>query len=106
MAKSGGMSMIFTSKRLNNRIIDLNDCLVNEYCKYTELRDNNFFIVIKSKYGRIPSEDEVSREELSRLCNEILLSELKAMALLPKALEKVEELTKASRNNEAIECQL
>lgn len=82
--------MLYTIKRLN-RTVDLNDDLVNKYCEYESLRDQPFSIVVRAKYGHCPTEGEVSDAELSELCNSVLLSELKAMALLPKAVSVIEE---------------
>ena len=102
--------MIFTSDSLNNRLIDLDDVLVEKNCEYDELRDAGFCIVIRSKYGHIPTEEECSREELSEICNEVLLSSLKAMALLPKALEIIteskEELSLAAKEGRLLERKL
>ena len=74
-----------------NRIVELNDDIVAEYCKYKPLSEDPFVIVAISEYGHEPTADEVSDEELSKMCNEVLLSDLKALALLPDALSFVEE---------------
>lgn len=99
--------MRYVIKRLNNREVELNDDLVSEYIKYDELRDGNFSIAVRSRYGHVPTEEEISKDELSRLCNEVLFSDLKAMALLPKALEIInnhrEELKKNSDNGVCVE---
>lgn len=76
-----------------NRTVALNDELVQEYCKYDELREHSFSIVIKTKFGHNPSQEEISDEELSALCNQILFSELKAFSLLPKALSTINNIT-------------
>lgn len=74
-----------------NRIVELNDDIAAEYCKYKSLSEDPFVIVAISEYGHEPTADEVSDEELSKMCNEVLLSDLKALALLPDALSFVEE---------------
>lgn len=73
------------------RTVELIDDLVNEYKKLDDLRENQFCIIIISKYGDNPSKEEVSDEELSALCNKILFSSLKALSLLPNALKIVNE---------------
>ena len=92
------------------RTVNLNDELVEEYCKYDELRDAPFMIVIHSEYGMVPTEEEVSMEELSVLCNEVLLGELKALAMLPKAVqvitEHMGEWNEASRTRKYIKIKL
>jgi len=77
--------MQYTITRLN-RTVELDDLLVEEYCKVEKLREQPFSIVIKSQFGHAPTIEEISDEELSHLCNQILISELKALCLLPKAL--------------------
>lgn len=74
-----------------NRIVELNDDIVAEYCKYKPLSEDPFVIVAISEYGHEPTVDEASDEELSKMCNEVLLSDLKALALLPDALNFVKE---------------
>lgn len=82
--------MFYHIKRLN-RTIELDDNLVKEYTKYDELRDQPFSIAARSKFGHAPSIEEISDKELSILCNEVLLSELKALALLPQAISVIEQ---------------
>lgn len=82
--------MLFELKKIN-RIVDLNDELVNEYTKYEELHENPFFISIRAEFKHNPTKEEISDEELSNFCNEILLDELKAYALLPKAIQIIEK---------------
>ena len=69
-----------------NRTITLNDDIVNEFRKYDELRDSIFTIILRSKFENDISEQKVSKIELSAICNDILIHELKAMALLPAAI--------------------
>ena len=76
-----------------NRIVELDDEIVAEYCRYKPLSEDPFVIVAISEYGHEPTVQEVSDEELSKLCNEVLLSDLKALALLPNALAFVEKNT-------------
>lgn len=77
--------MKYTIERLH-RTVELNDELVEKYCQYDELHDQSFSIVVRTKFGHIPTEEEVSNEELSKICNDILLEELKALSLLPQAV--------------------
>lgn len=69
-----------------NRTITLNDDIVNEFRKYDKLRDSIFTIVLRSKYNGDFSEQKVSKEELSSVCNKILIDELEAIAALRAAI--------------------
>ena len=82
--------MRYFIKRLN-REVNLDDHLVSEYTKYEQLRDQPFSIAVRSEYGHAPTEDEVSNEELSRICNETLLMELKVISIMPKLVECVDK---------------
>ena len=74
-----------------NRTVDLNETLVDKYLEVDdELTGGSFTIAILSKYGHAPTKDEISDEALSELCNDILLGDLKAFALIPKAINYVE----------------
>lgn len=95
--------MEYTIRRLNNRVVDLDEDIVAKYCEMSTLRDQPFSIMVRSRYGHVPSEKELSRRDLSLLCNEVLLDEMKALCLLPKALEKADLLREASENNELVE---
>ena len=75
--------MKFELKKLGITV-DLDDELYNEYSKYDDVRENNFGICILSKYW--DNYKNISIDELSKLCDEVLLSNLKALALLPKAI--------------------
>lgn len=101
--------MLYKINRLN-RTVDLDDILVNKYCEYETLRDQPFSIVIRSKYGHCPTKEELSDEELSKICNEVLFSELKALALLPKALsvvaENYDDFVKQTKENKIIKYSL
>lgn len=55
------------------------------------MRDQPFSIAVRFEYGHAPTEDEVSNEELSRICNETLLMELKVISIMPKLVECVDE---------------
>ena len=57
-----------------NRIVELDDEIVAEYCRYKPLSEDPFVIVAISEYGHEPTAQEVSDEELSKLCNEVLWS--------------------------------
>ncbi len=76
--------MKYTMK--NGRTVVLYNELVDLYKNLSPLADCTFEMNIISKYGRIPSEDEVSNYELSILCNETLVEELQTAMLIPKAL--------------------
>lgn len=82
--------MKYIIKRIN-RCVDLNDELVNEYIKYSRLKDSSFMIVLRSKYGSSISDTFPTNNELSFICNKCLLNELKAIHMLPKALEYIEK---------------
>lgn len=66
------------------REVELNDEIVKVYQEYIVLRDNPFSIAARSKFGHSPSKEEMSDEELSILCNEVMLSELKTLEMMPK----------------------
>ena len=90
-----------------NRTVELDDKLVQEFSKYDELRDSIFTILLRSKYKNGLSKSNVSDKELSSVCNEILLTELKAIADLPAALEtymnSLASFKKATNTNQCIE---
>ena len=90
-----------------NRSVELDDNLVSEYTKYSELHEQSFTIIIRSTFGHAPTKEEINDAELSKMCNEILLSELQTMSLLPEALEIVDnhrkEIESASKNKEILE---
>lgn len=90
-----------------NRSVELDDNLVSEYTKYSELYEQSFTIIIRSTFGHAPTKEEINDAELSKMCNEILLSELQTMSLLPEALEIVDnhrkEIEMASKNDEFLE---
>ena len=77
------------------------------FSKYSELHEQSFTIIIRSTFGHAPTKKEINDAELSKMCNEILLSELQTMSLLPEALEIVDnhrkEIETASKNNEFFE---
>lgn len=90
-----------------NRSVELDDNLVSEYTKYSELHEQSFTIIIRSTFGHAPTKEEINDADLSKICNEILLSELQTMSLLPEALEIVDnhrkEIEMASKNDEFLE---
>lgn len=92
------------------RTVSLNDEIVEEYCKYVELHDSIFMLAMRMKYEKVPTEEEVSKKELSEFCNEVLLDELEVMAMLPKAIQAVmdhwEEWQEASRTGKCISIKL
>ena len=79
-------------KMKNGRTVNLYDPLVNEYKKMSPIEDCIFELGIINEYDHIPSEEEVSDEELSLVCNETMIYDLKAAMLLPKALEYIEKI--------------
>ena len=83
-----------------NRAVELDDELVKEYEKYDEIIDSTFTITICSNYGEHPSQEDVSDEELSKICNKILFGELKVMAVLPKFLNYFDSHYEEWTNNE------
>ena len=93
--------MKFTITQMN-RTVELDDVLATEYEKYDDILEYPFVIALCIKYGDIPKNDEISDEELSSLCNDVLLEEMKCLSLLPKALEVMnlhrDELSKASQD--------
>lgn len=82
--------MIYKIDRIN-RTVALDDNLASKYREYDEIHDQMFAIAIRIRYGHVPTASEASDDELSKLCNDVLLTELKAMALLPKAVQVVED---------------
>ena len=68
--------MKYFIKRIN-RTVELDDTLVNLYREYKEIKDSLFTIVIYNEYGNSPTIDCVSDKDLSLICNECILNELK-----------------------------
>ena len=97
--------MLYTIKKIN-RTVNLDDELVKKCKEYDELRDYTFCIVIRTKYGHAPTREEVSDSELSQLCNEILLSELKALMKLPQALRFIDKITVSSKDRNIVEYEI
>ncbi len=98
--------MLYRIERIG-RTVDLDDDIVNEYLKYeSSLRDQPFSIAIRSTYGHDPSESEASDEELSALCNDILLSELKALVYMPEVLKVWEKHKDSLSGSVPVEYQL
>lgn len=81
--------MQYKIKRID-RVVELDDTLVNLYIEHKEIKDSLFTIVIRNEYGDYPTKDVVSDEDLSLLCNECILNELKVWNLLPQVLEYIE----------------
>ena len=86
-----------------NRTVELYDRIVEEYTKYEKLRDQPFSIIVRNQFGHAPSQEEISDNDLSELCNEILLTELKAIAALPVTAQFIRqhenEYKESSDNN-------
>jgi hypothetical protein len=95
-----------------NRTIELDDKLVEEYCKHDSLRENTFFVAFALEYGRYPTQEEMSDDEFTKACNELLCDDIKTLELLPQALEVInsnrEEWHKKAVNGELteIDCSL
>jgi len=82
--------MKYEIKRIG-RTVDLDDEILKMYREYMVLRDNPFAIVARSQFGHNPTKEEISDEELSALCNEVMLSELKTIEIMPKISEFLEK---------------
>jgi hypothetical protein len=93
-----------------DRTVELDDELVNEYCKYNVLRESMFLVDIYMQFGEIPTKDELSDEELSKMCNEHLDVDIKTLKLLPLALAFIEdhreEWHRMAVNGECVEIDL
>lgn len=81
-----------------NRIAILNDELVEIYSQYRQLRDNPFVIRVISKYGYEPSVDELSEDDFSQLCNEVLLDELEFVISMPELSKIIEKYSAELKN--------
>ena len=90
-----------------NRTVDLDDMLVQEFCKYDTLRDSIFTVLLRTKYHNNLSGSNVSNEELSSACNKILLDELKIIGGLPAIIQtyidNIETFKNAAITNQCIE---
>ena len=71
------------------REVELDDELVNLFQEYSILRDGPFVLAAIGHCGHLPEVHEISDEELSNLCNLAMASELKALNMIPKALEYI-----------------
>jgi hypothetical protein len=93
-----------------DRTAELDDELVKEYCKSDSLRGNTFILQLYMEYGKIPTRDELSDEEFSVMCNEILFDTIKCLALLPSALQTIygnwEEWNRKAADGELVEIDL
>lgn len=71
-----------------NRMVDLNDEIVDVYLQMeSKLRDNPFIIATYGKFGHIPTKEEVTDEDFSNYCNEILLNEIQFDVELPDVIK-------------------
>ena len=81
----GGM-MIFTMPKIG-RTVELNDTIVSDYLKTVVpsiVSESPFILALKQDFGHFPTEDEMSSEELSKYCNNVLLQELRFSDSLPQ----------------------
>lgn len=101
--------MEYYIKHLNRKIL-LDDVIVSQYLKLeSELRDAPFIISLYSVY-----EDEeiknLSDDDLSRFCNEVLLDEIQVDLDLPNVIETIvknkDKFETASKNSELLECNI
>ena len=62
-----------------NRIVELDDRIVNAYLKTVDpavLTESPFILAMMFDFGHFPNESEISNSELSDYCNNVLLQEL------------------------------
>lgn len=91
--------MNYFIKRIN-REVELDDTLIELYQEIKEIKDSLFTIVIFNEYGNYPTKDVVSDKELSLLCNECILNELKVWNILSKKISYIETHYKQWSNKE------
>ena len=73
-----------------DRDVELEDEIVEAYKQYGELHDSMFTLAIRGEYKRIPSKEELPDDVLSVLCNLVMINQMKALDMLPKALAYIE----------------
>ena len=81
-----GAKMIFRMPKIG-RTVELDDQITSMYLKTVEpsvMTESPFILAMKVDFGHYPSEAEMSAEELSKYCNNVLLQELEFSAALPK----------------------
>ncbi len=81
-----GVKMLYKMEKIG-RTVELNDELVSMYLKTVEpsiLTESPFILALKADFGKYPSAEEMSAEELSSYCNNVLLEELEFSMALPK----------------------
>ena len=91
-----------------NRIVELDDKIVNKYLQLEYvLKEGPFIIGIYGEYEHYPSEEEISQAELSTLCNKILLNEIEALLAMPSVIKCVQnhydKFLEATESNELLE---
>lgn len=93
-----------------NRAVELDDELVQHYLEFGELTEHNFIMALRFKYGHLPTEVEITDEELSSICNEVLLTDLETFIQLPKIIELMmehqEEFHRAAKEGTLLEFKL
>lgn len=91
------------------RTATLDDRLVSQYELYNgKLREAPFGIAMEFDFGHFPTCDEMSDEDFSEYCNEVLLDELKTCAKIPQLINFLEKggsdaLADAANHRELIE---
>ena len=70
-----------------NRTVELNDELVKQHAELDVLHEAPFVIAVITEYGHEPDKEEISDEELSKFCNQVLASEIQALRDLPAVAE-------------------
>ena len=70
-----------------NRTVELDDELVRQHAELDILHEAPFVIAVITEYGHEPNKEEVSDEKLSKFCNQVLDSEIRALKALPVVAE-------------------
>lgn len=68
------------------RTVELTDEIVNEYEKFDKLRGGTLALSVLSVFRHDPTEEEITDEDLSKLCDKVLISRLKLFSLLPRTI--------------------
>ncbi len=105
--------MLFKMPKIG-RTVELDDTIVSEYVKTVEpsiVTESPFILALKQDFGHYPSEDEMSSDELSKYCDNVLLQELQFSAALPKLTQFLasggeDALRNASAQQKAVKCMI
>jgi hypothetical protein len=106
-----GKKMVFKMPQIG-RTVELDDAIVSEYVKTVEpsiVTESPFILALKQDFGHYPNEDEMSFDELSKYCDNVLLQELQFSASLPKLTQFLasggeDALRNASSQQKAVKC--